>query len=835
MSVTTPSSPFFSPAMKARLARRGAEMIALVLTLLGLTLLIALVSYHPSDPSFDTASNLPVRNLLGPPGAMVADGLLQGLGLLGALPALVLFGWAFALVNRGALRHWRLRALAGLVAMPSLAGALGGWRAAQALHFPAYAGLGGVIGQLVAKAGQGSLSALGASGALVVPLVALVIGVPTALYAIGLTFGEWRAAGSRAARMAQGGIRGPAQLSGSFFGRRPKHPEARPDAHPDARDEKRARGGRGVSAWLAPVLASGPQGAHEAAHAAAPIGAGIEAGLFDPPDQPVAPRSRLGAGEAEANAFDPKAGARVRLTRAAPVKKAPPKQERLPLPDTLWRLPPLELLRTAPPRGEIGPSAEALQANARLLETVLADYGVQGRIVEIRPGPVVTLYELEPAPGIRSARVIGLADDIARSLSALAVRIATVQGRNVIGIEVPNAKRETVFLSELMEVAEWDNHSGKLALALGKDIGGVPVIGDLSRMPHLLIAGTTGSGKSVGINAMILSLLYRLSPEECRLILIDPKMLELSVYEGIPHLLAPVVTEPAKAVAALKWVVREMERRYRSMSQLSVRNIAGYNERVNDALARGEVVTRRVQTGFDEETGRPILEDQPIALQALPLIVVVIDEMADLMMVAGKEIEAAVQRLAQMARAAGIHVIMATQRPSVDVITGTIKANFPTRISFQVISKFDSRTILGEQGSEQLLGMGDLLYMVGGGRITRVHGPFVTDREVEDVVAFLREQGEPDYVEAVTEAVDDDAPSLPGLAAAENGEGGLYQQAVAVVAREGKASTSFLQRHLQIGYNRAAKLIEQMEKAGVVSPANHVGRREVLIAVDRDS
>ncbi|HEX7388847.1 MAG TPA: DNA translocase FtsK, partial [Acidiphilium sp.] len=524
----------------------------------------------------------------------------------------------------------------------------------------------------------------------------------------------------------------------------------------------------------------------------------------------------------------------TRLTRAAPAKKAPPKQERLPLPETGWRLPPLELLKPAPPRAASGPTAEALQSNARLLETVLGDYGVQGRIVEIRPGPVVTLYELEPAPGIRSARVIGLADDIARSLSVLAVRIATVQGRNVIGIEVPNAKRETVFLSELMEVADWGSNSGRLALALGKDIGGTPVIADLARMPHLLIAGTTGSGKSVGVNAMILSLLYRLSPEQCRLILIDPKMLELSVYEGIPHLLAPVVTEPAKAVAALKWVVREMERRYRAMSGLSVRNIAGYNDRVNEALSRGEVVTRRVQTGFDSETGRPIFEDQPLALEPLPLIVVVIDEMADLMMVAGKEIEAAVQRLAQMARAAGIHVIMATQRPSVDVITGTIKANFPTRISFQVISKFDSRTILGEQGSEQLLGQGDMLYMAGGGRITRVHGPFVSDREVEDVVAYLREQGEPDYVEAVTEATEEDASVMPGLAAAEAGEGGLYQQAVALVAREGKASTSFIQRHLQIGYNRAARLIEQMEKEGVVGPANHVGKREVLIAGGRD-
>jgi S-DNA-T family DNA segregation ATPase FtsK/SpoIIIE len=410
-----------------------------------------------------------------------------------------------------------------------------------------------------------------------------------------------------------------------------------------------------------------------------------------------------------------------------------------------------------------------------------------------------------------------------------------VTGRNVIGIEVPNAKRETVFLAELLGAEMWEQQTGKLAIALGKDISGAPIVADLARMPHLLVAGTTGSGKSVGINAMIMSLLFRLSPEQCRLILIDPKMLELSVYDGIPHLMAPVVTEPAKAVAALKWVVREMERRYRSMSQLSVRNIAGYNDRVNEARAKGEVVTRRVQTGFDAETGKPVFEDQPLALEALPFIVVFIDEMADLMMVAGKEIEIAVQRLAQMARAAGIHVIMATQRPSVDVITGTIKANFPTRISFQVISKFDSRTILGEQGAEQLLGQGDLLYMAGGGRITRVHGPFVSDREVEDVVAFLREQGEPAYLDEVTEPVDDDTPAMPGMIGGNTtAEGNLYDQAVSLVAREGKASTSFIQRHLQIGYNRAAKLIEQMEKEGVVSAANHVGKREVLVRRERE-
>ncbi|MCQ8278012.1 DNA translocase FtsK 4TM domain-containing protein [Acetobacteraceae bacterium KSS8] len=500
-----------------------------------------------------------------------------------------------------------------------------------------------------------------------------------------------------------------------------------------------------------------------------------------------------------------------------------------------WHLPPLSLLQPAPARSSVGPSNESLQANARLLETVLSDYGVQGAIGDIHAGPVVTLYELEPAPGIRSARVIGLADDIARSLSVTAVRIATVPGRNVIGIEVPNARRETVFFSELLDAEDWNAHPARLCLALGKDISGAPVYADLARMPHLLIAGTTGSGKSVGINSMILSLLYRLSPDECRLIMIDPKMLELSIYDGIPHLMTPVVTDPAKAVTALKWTVREMERRYRGMSQLGVRNINGYNERVAAARLSGETMTRKVQTGFDPETGRPIFEEQNLSLEALPYIVVVIDEMADLMMVAGKEIESTVQRLAQMARAAGIHVIMATQRPSVDVITGTIKANFPTRISFQVISKFDSRTILGEQGAEQLLGQGDMLYMAGGGRITRVHGPFVGDAEVEEVVRHLKSQGEPAYVDDVTALFEEEGSASGGGGSGNglngggfDGETGLFDQAVALVSREGKASTSFIQRHLSIGYNRAAKLIEQMEKEGIVSAANHVGRREVL-------
>ncbi len=530
----------------------------------------------------------------------------------------------------------------------------------------------------------------------------------------------------------------------------------------------------------------------------------------------------------------PRKTARV-VEAIRPGKRPETRQPELPLAGTgPFRLPPLELLAPAPIRSAGRPSDEALQANARLLEQVLEDYGVRGHIGDVRPGPVVTLYELEPAPGTKSSRVIGLADDIARSMSVLAVRIATVPGRNVIGIEMPNANRETVYLSEMFSGEEWVKNTGKLPLALGKDIGGGQVIADLGRMPHLLIAGTTGSGKSVAINTMILSLLYRFSPEECRFIMIDPKMLELSVYDRIPHLLAPVVTEAPKAIGALKWTVREMEKRYRAMSNIGVRNIGGYNEKVAAARSRGEVLTRRVQTGFDPETGKPVFEELPLALEPLPMIVVVIDEMADLMIVAGKEIEAAVQRLAQMARAAGIHVIMATQRPSVDVITGVIKANFPTRISFSVTSKIDSRTILGEQGAEQLLGQGDMLHMAGGGRVARVHGPFVSDIEVERIVEHLREQGEPAYIEEVTEAVEDaeggdgGGLSMSGIAGASDADKSLFDKAVDVVSREGKATTSFLQRQLRIGYNRAADLIEQMEKEGIVGPANHVGKREVL-------
>jgi S-DNA-T family DNA segregation ATPase FtsK/SpoIIIE len=503
-------------------------------------------------------------------------------------------------------------------------------------------------------------------------------------------------------------------------------------------------------------------------------------------------------------------------------------------------LPSLDLLTAARSNGRPQVSAESLQNNSAALEGVLGDFGVRGEIINARPGPVVTLYELEPAPGIKSSRVIALADDIARSMSALSARVAVVPGRNAIGIELPNPHREKVMLRELLAADASDSSTAKLPLCLGKTIGGEPVIVDLARMPHLLIAGTTGSGKSVAVNGMITSVLYNASPEDVRFIMVDPKMLELSVYDNIPHLLTPVVTDPKKAVVALKWAVREMEERYKKMSKLGVRNIDGYNARIAEAVSKGEALTRTVHTGYDKESGDAIYEEEALDLEPLPYVVVIVDEMADLMMVAGKDIEGAVQRLAQMARAAGLHVILATQRPSVDVITGTIKANFPTRISFQVTSKIDSRTILGEQGAEQLLGQGDMLYMQGGGRISRVHGPFVSDDEVEKVVRHLKSQGQPQYLEAVTTP---DEPELdedgnPVFDATGMGQAGdptdLYQQAVQIVLRDRKASTSYIQRRLQIGYNRAASLMERMEQEGVVGQPNHAGKREILIGGENE-
>nr|WP_294517754.1 DNA translocase FtsK [uncultured Rhodopila sp.] len=792
---------FASAALKAQMSQRAAEFGGLMLGLVGLAVLVALATYDPRDPSLNTATSRHVGNLAGPAGAVLADFLLQGFGIVGVLPGVAMLTWCWRIASRRGLGSFGLRLAALLAALPLLAGVLGTLPIARATPWPVMAGLGGSIGQVVAAAGlDAGHSLIGVVGEVSVWLLGAALAVVLTLMSLGLSRSEWSSAGRAATLAARYSVSGGRSAVGGMSS---------------------------ASGWLVNLVNRDPAGLAPDDAPPEPPPLVRPRAVVRPPEPP---RESPPTESAEVAEFALPPVRSIRPPAPPPARK--PQQPSLPLGEAGWKFPPMSLLKDPPARAMSGPSEEALQANARLLETVLSDYGVQGEIVEIRPGPVVTLYELVPAPGIRSARVIGLADDVARSLSVTAVRIATVPGRNVIGIEVPNSKRETVFLSEILGGEDAQKASSKLALALGKDIGGRPIFADLARMPHLMIAGTTGSGKSVGVNAMILSLLYRLSPDQCRLILIDPKMLELSTYEGIPHLMAPVVTEPAKAVTALKWTVREMERRYRAMSQLGVRNIGGFNDRVADARAKGEVLTRKVQTGFDPDTGRPTHEEQPLALEPLPFIVVVVDEMADLMMVAGKEIEQAVQRLAQMARAAGIHVIMATQRPSVDVITGTIKANFPTRISFQVISKFDSRTILGEQGAEQLLGMGDMLFMQGGGRITRIHGPFVSDDEVEKVVAFLREQGEPAYLDEVTEADatgDGDGGAMSGISGASDGDKSLFDQAVDVVAREGKASTSFIQRHLNIGYNKAAKLIEQMEKEGIVGAANHVGKREILV------
>jgi DNA segregation ATPase FtsK/SpoIIIE, S-DNA-T family len=765
------------------------------LAVASLLVLLALLTYSRTDASLDTASAAPAANLLGRDGALVADLLVQSLGLAAYLLPAVLLGWALRLLLQRPLRRLRRRLAMLLPALVLAAFACSILHPDPALP----AGPGGLLGWLafglVARVGLlATALPLAMTAAALVALLLLAI--------IGLSPGDWRDLGHRAGRGASHLVR----LSGhgtivvlGFAGREILAWRAR----------RAARRPPPPLTW--PLRAPVASERREPQFAAAP------------PPAPVAP------------AEEPAVGRFARLVLPRPKQPAPRRSNTDSQPALDLRhdeepiLPAISLLAQPPAGRTEAVDEEALAKNARMLEAVLEDYGVRGQIVQVRPGPVVTLYELEPAPGIKASRVIGLADDIARSMSAISVRVAVVPGRTVIGIELPNLKAETVYLRELLDSPSYEKHAGRLVIALGKDISGEPVIADLTRMPHLLIAGTTGSGKSVGINTMILSILYRMPPEACKFIMVDPKMLELSVYDGIPHLLAPVVTDPKKAVLALKWVVREMEGRYQNMSKLGVRNIDGFNSRIREAAEKGESLVRRVQTGFDPETGQPVFEEQPFDASELPLVVVVVDEMADLMLVAGKDIEAAVQRLAQMARAAGIHLITATQRPSVDVITGTIKANFPTRISFQVTSKIDSRTILGEGGAEQLLGRGDMLYMAGGGRVTRVHGPFVSDEEVERVVSFLKSRGAPAYIDDITE--DDGSAAAADLFGGEEESGSgneLYDQAVALVARERKASTSFVQRHLQIGYNRAARLIERMEAEGVVGQANHVGRREVL-------
>ena len=751
----------------------------------GVAVALALATYNAADPSLNAATGHAPLNVLGGPGAVIADIAIQSLGLTAALIALmmVLLGLSRALspdpdANRTDLR---LRATVGLAGVLALA-ALLAWPAPPAV-WPLAKGLGGFWGHGVLAGLAGLLEFARIPAAR--PLAALSLGLVGA-GALAFALGVRRL---NLSALAEG-------LTHALTPRPKVEIEPPPAPAP-------ARARRAAKAAEIPPQALGP----------AP-------GVAPPVTAPAEPEP-----------VEPASGLSIRAPKTPPRDSSRESRENQGVFDFVrpdgFSLPELSMLAKPKPRAAAFDEG-ALRQNAQLLEGVLAEFGVRGQIDQIRPGPVVTLYELVPAPGVKSARVVALSDDIARSMSVAACRVAVVPGRNAIGIELPNQKRETVYLRDLLASPEYERSTLALPMALGENIGGEPYIADLSKMPHLLIAGTTGSGKSVGVNAMILSILYRLAPDQCRFIMIDPKMLELSVYDGIPHLLAPVVTDPKKAIVALKWTVREMEDRYRLMSKIGVRNVASYNERAKEAAAKGEHFERTVQTGFDD-SGRPVYESERIDPKPMPYLVVVIDEVADLMLVAGKDVEGAVQRLAQMARAAGIHLIMATQRPSVDVITGTIKANFPTRISFQVTSKIDSRTILGEQGGEQLLGQGDMLYMAGGGRITRLHGPFVSDEEVEAVAKFLRAQGEPQYVEDVTAGGDDEDGGGDDFGAGGGSGDDLYDRAVAVVTRDGKASTSYVQRRLQIGYNRAASLIERMEQEGVVSPANHAGKREILV------
>jgi S-DNA-T family DNA segregation ATPase FtsK/SpoIIIE len=754
----------------------------------GLALIAAFATYHAADPSWNTSADGPARNALGPTGAKLADMGLQSLGLAAWVAAALMVVSGLGRVSQrdpaSARLRLRLRAGVGTLGVLALAGLMAAPPAPEA--WPLARGLGGVWGDEVLRGLMQLLAFARVPWSLWIAAGLLTVAALAALAAaVGV---RGRDVGSHVSALAASG----AQTLGDSL-RRPAEPPM--PSTPVAR----RRAERAVKDKVRPPTDEGaPQLATE-------------------PDDD----------EAEGPSVLPPQVLNTKVARPSK-REAREIQAELPFaqpPVGAFALPELSMLAKPKPR-QSSIDEGGLRQNARLLESVLAEFGVKGAIDQIRPGPVVTLYELAPAPGVKHARVVALADDIARSMSVAACRISVVQGRNAIGIELPNARRETVYLRDLLSSTEYEKSTHVLPMALGETIGGEPYVADLARMPHLLIAGTTGSGKSVGVNAMILSILYRLSPDQCRFIMIDPKMLELSVYDGIPHLLAPVVTDPKKAIVALKWTVREMEDRYRRMSKIGVRNVAGYNDKAREAQAKGEHFVRTVQTGFDEDR-RPIFEEEKLRPEPMPYLVVVIDEVADLMMVAGKDIEGAVQRLAQMARAAGIHLIMATQRPSVDVITGTIKANFPTRISFQVTSKIDARTILGEQGAEQLLGQGDMLYMAGGGRITRLHGPFVSDSEVETVAEFLRNQGEPKYLEEVTAAPEEDEEDS-GLGGGEGSGNELYDQAVAVVTRDRKASTSYIQRRLQIGYNRAASLMEQMEREGVVGPANHAGKRDIL-------
>ncbi|MDY0029628.1 MAG: DNA translocase FtsK 4TM domain-containing protein [Pseudobdellovibrionaceae bacterium] len=791
----------FPESWQDYLLERFHDVRALFVTFIGGFFLLSLFSYHAGDPSLNTASEPEsVRNLMGALGAYLSDFLVQIFGAGSVVLAIGFLVWGWRLWKKEDFGPLWGRMIA-LLSSALLLGIAGG--AIPGGSWIAHATMGGAGGVMLLNMMTGWVDGwISFYPHIIIASVCGLMGLALCAIGIALRRSERQAVVETFLSGGAATIGGASSLWERIqLWRAPREDEQAEEEYEEYEEEEEED----------------------------------EAEEEEYDDSEYEESEEEEYEEEEEDNEEQEEIAVVRPLKAAPkpAKTKSSKQTQLNLRDSSeWDLPPVDILEEVPTQQKDDRLDEtALRRNAELLQNVLNDYNVKGEIKSIYPGPVVTLYELEPAPGTKTSRVVSLSDDIARSMSAVSVRVAVVPGRNVIGIELPNKRRQTVYLRELIEGGEFDKTQSKLPLVLGKDIGGAPIIADLSRMPHLLVAGTTGSGKSVAVNTMILSMLYRLPPEKCRFIMIDPKMLELSVYDDIPHLLSPVVTDPGRAVVALKWAVQEMENRYRNMSKLGVRNIEGYNSRIRDAIKKGEILMRKVQTGFDPETGKPVYEEQPLELTELPYIVIVVDEFADLMLVAGKDVENAIQRLAQMARAAGLHLIMATQRPSVDVITGVIKANFPTRISFAVTSKIDSRTILGEGGAEMLLGMGDMLYMAAGGRITRVHGPFVSDKEVEDVVNFLKAQGEPSYLEEVTEG---DMFGEGGEFGEEGGSGGaacdaLYDQAVALVAREGKASTSFIQRHLQIGYNRAARIIEQMEKEGVVSPANRVGKREVLV------
>lgn len=806
--------PFLSLDMKFFLRKKAIEASGILMWLMALMVMLSVIYFDHNDASFNKITNQASTNILGNWGGYIGDLFLQYIGLASSAVIIILIIWGWQIISATSLKHFWIKL--GLAFFFVLVACLFFSNLHPAKSWPDLlsCGLGGCVGwwlntQLQSTGMNHSFLMMAICLATLATLFIYIADIPWATYRYFIRF---------FARL----LKSTLKKIGIFLvwvwqkmtaSRTPSTnaPKSAPNYPTFAGNADALM--RKPTAILkkpltaTPVLANPPNRELPANQARPPIipeVATIEKSLTEEsiPKKPI--KKRL---------FDRKPAPKEVV--AEPIRPS-------------FDLPPLELMALPASNEKIQKlNVEGLEKNARLLESILNDFGIQGEVVNVRPGPVVTLYELEPAPGTKTSRVIGLADDIARSMSAVSVRIAVVPGRSVIGIEMPNQKREMVSFRELLSDESYQKNTASLALALGKDIGGSPVVVDLAKMPHLLIAGTTGSGKSVAINTMILSLLYRLSPDQCKFIMVDPKMLELSVYDGIPHLLSPVVTDPKKAIVALKWTVREMETRYRAMSKLSVRNIAGYNERIATAKKNNEILMHRVQTGFDPATGKPIFEEEPFVLAPLPFIVVVVDEMADLMLVAGKDIEATIQRLAQMARAAGIHIIMATQRPSVDVITGTIKANFPTRISFHVTSRIDSRTILSEQGAEQLLGQGDMLYMGQGGKIIRVHGPFVSDQEVEKIVRFLKDQGEPDYIQEITEEENEASNQADGTENDDNGDD-LYDQAVSIVLREKKASTSFIQRHLQIGYNRAARIIEKMEKEGIVGTANHVGKREVL-------